>query len=165
MKAGIIIGHLNNKGNEAALLRTAEAFGINHVFVLGEPEPTYAISQGADNHMTFWDYEDAGTLIGDLRRRNCLIVAVENAEGAVPVGHGRLGRTTRYPTNPVFIVGEEGQGVPPAFVDAAEQVRIIEQSPNGYVTCLNTTVAGSIVIHDWYQDCKDRTVNHLEPPI
>lgn len=160
MKAGIVIGHLTDRGNEAALLRTAEAFGINHVHVIGERRNRYGISQGADHHMTFFEHADVETLIGDLRRRNCTIVVVENAGGAVPVGSPE-----RYPTNPVFVIGEEGQGVPKAFVEAAEQVRIIEQSPNGYVTCLNTTVAGSIVIHDWFQDCRDRTASHLEDAV
>lgn len=160
MKAGIVIGHLNNKGNEAALLRTAEAFGINHVHVVGKPESHYNISQGADNHMTFFEHGDEGSLIGSLRDRNCTLVAVENAEGAIEVGNGG-----RYPTNPVFVVGEEGKGVPEVFVESADQVRIIPQSPNGYVTCLNTTVAGSIVIFDWYRDCRDRSESHLEGPV
>lgn len=160
MKAGIIIGHLNNKGNEAALLRSAEAFGINHVHVLGEREFSYDISQGADNHMTFFEYEDEREMVGSLWAKNCNIVAIENTENAEEVYSGK-----RYPTNPVFVVGEEGQGVPTEFLEAASQVRIIPQSPNGYVTCLNTTVAGSIVLSDWYNDCRDRTESHLEEGI
>lgn len=160
MKAGIVIGHLNNAGNEAALLRSAEAFGINHVYVWGTREPSYDISQGADGHMTFFEFDTEESLIGHLRDNNQTVVAVENADGAIAIGNGE-----RYPTNPVFVVGEEGQGVPAKLAAAAEQVRIIPQAATGYVTCLNTTVAGSIVISDWYQDCRDRTQTHLEPRI
>lgn len=157
MKAGIVIGHLNNAGNEAALLRTAEAFGINHVHVLGTRRADYSISQGADQHMTFVEHANPDELLGWIRANNCELVAVENAAGAIPVG-----AADRYPANPVFVIGEEGQGVPARFIEKATQVRIIEQSPNGYTTCLNTTVAGSIVIHDWHLDCRERAVEHLD---
>ena len=38
MKAGILIGHLSHKGNEAALIRTAEIYGISLVFVIGKKQ-------------------------------------------------------------------------------------------------------------------------------
>ena len=157
MKAAIVIGHLAHKGNEAALLRSAEAFGINHVHVIGEREYTYDISQGADQHVTFFEHDDADALCGYLRAENYTLVAIENTADAIEVGSG-----ARYPTNPAFVVGEEGSGVPDEILSRAEQVRIIPQSPNGYVTCLNTTVAGSIALFDWYQDCRSRAGGHLE---
>ena len=52
MKAGILIGHMK-RTNEGSLIRTAEAFGINHVFVVGNHETAYTISQGADRHVSF----------------------------------------------------------------------------------------------------------------
>lgn len=36
MKTGILIGHMKDENNESAMVRSAEAFGINEVHIVGE---------------------------------------------------------------------------------------------------------------------------------
>ena len=136
---------MNNHGNEACLIRTAEAFGINHVFVVGKRQYSYNISQGADRHMTFFEFETEKDIINYAQKNNHTIVCVENTPGAIDITD-----LPKYPVNPIFITGNEKHGVPEAFIKSADRVIKIPQSES-YVRCLNTTTACSIVLNDWYQ--------------
>jgi len=48
---------LKNKGNEGAIIRSAEAFGCSLVFVIGNKEKIYNSSEGCDRHMTFLEFK------------------------------------------------------------------------------------------------------------
>jgi len=152
MKAGVIIGHLNHKSNESALLRTAEAFNVNNVFVVGKKEKLYVISQGADHHMVFNTFKTNNELINYLKKNNHHIVCVEYTPKAVSLNKAV------YPCNPVFVPGNEGQGIPKEIMNNADLIVKIKQAPT-YMRCLNTTIASAIVIHDWYNKMKDKDRN------
>lgn len=143
MKAGILLGQLDNAGNEASLIRTAEAFGINHVHLCGE-KPPEGPSCGAENHVTFTRHDDYQAFCGYAKDNNYSIVAIENKPAATPVD------SVEYPVNPIFVVGHEKLGVPETVMVHAGTVVDIPQSPNSYVQCLNASVAGSMVIQDWF---------------
>ena len=144
MKAGILIGHMNHKGNEASLIRTAEAFGINHIFVIGKREKEYNNAQGGDQHVTFFELKTLREFVKTTRKYNFKMVCIENISESIPITE-----VEKYPTNPIFITGNEGSGVPKELLDQCEITVKIEQAPS-YVRCLNTTIAASIVIHDWF---------------
>ena len=146
MKAGIILGHHNYPSNESSMIRSAEAFGINHAFIVGERRDNYRIAQGADDHITFISFDTDDELINYLAKSDHSIVAIENCERSVPIEEKE-----EYPVNPVFISGNEGYGVPENFIDAADDVVKITQSVNSYIRCLNTTISASIVMHDWFE--------------
>lgn len=150
MKAGILLGQLDDERNEAALVRTAEAMGINEVHVVGGTDVTRAPACGADNHVTTQHYGDYDEFVGTITNANHTLVAVEYTDTSRPVD-----TFTEWPTNPIFCVGNEGRGVPQPVVERADTVVHIEQSPNSYVRCLNATVAGSIVMHEWFCDMRD----------
>lgn len=147
MKTGILIGHLNNKRNESALIRSAEVFGVNQIHVVNGAASRISstVACGADRHVFVHHHDTLQQFVCRARDTNHNIVAVENAPGATP-----LESEPDYPVNPIFVVGNEGRGVPEQVMDAADMVVTITQSPNSYVRCLNTTVAGSVVMHDWF---------------
>ncbi len=162
MKAGILIGHLKHGGNEAALIRTAETFGIGTVHVLGKRRKKYGKSQGAANHVTFTEHLDPDAFVEYARIHNLNLVVVENTSGAEPIENG-----VNYPVNPVFIPGHEALGVPSELVEAAarpsDRVIKITQSRNSYVRCLNTAAATAIVIHDWFRTLIQRDRDKQQP--
>lgn len=147
MKPGILIGQLSDTRNEAALIRTAEALGVGQVHLVEEAEThiSTSVTRGADQHVSIHHHDTYRDFVGKARDNNQHVVAIENSPGAVPV-EGDVD----YPVNPIFVTGNEGQGVPAQVMDGADLVVKITQSPNGYIRCLNTTVSGSIVIHDWF---------------
>ena len=145
MKAGILIGHLDNKGNEASMIRTAEAFGINLVCIIGEKEKSYKISQGAEKHMIFLTFKDFKEFIVYTQANNHKIVCIENIDEAKEIS-----KIEKYPVNPIFVCGNEQNGIPKELLDNASLIVQIQQGL-GYANCLNTTIACSIIIHDFFK--------------
>lgn len=145
MKAGILIGHLKHKSNEGSLIRTAEAFGMNLVFVLGKKEKIYLASQGTDRHMHYIEFDNIDEFINFARNNKHSIVCVENINAAK-----ELGEIKNYPANPIFIIGNEQTGVPEKLIQNANLVVKIAQGMS-YTPCLNATIACAIVIHDFFK--------------
>ena len=145
MKAGILIGHLDNKGNEASMIRTAEAFGINLVCIIGKKEESYKISQGAEKHMVFLTFKNFEEFIAYAQTNNHKIVCIENINEAKEISE-----INKYPVNPIFVSGNEQNGVPKELLDSASLIVQIKQGL-GYANCLNTSIACSIIIHDFFK--------------
>ncbi len=145
MKTGIIIGHLNHKGNEGSLIRTAEALGFNNVFVLGKKEDIYKTSEGADRHVIFNEFKSEDDLVRHLLKNNFSLVCIENINSAIDID-----KLEKYPKNPIFISGNEKLGVPQELLSNATICVKIPQG-GGYVNCLNTAIAGSIVLYDFFR--------------
>lgn len=156
MKSGFLIGHLNDNRNESALIRTAEAFGINQAFSIGKSrgEVANGVSRGSHKHVQFHYFNNIEEFISKAKEHNYSIVAVENTEGSKAIE-----RDIDYPVNPIFIPGNEARGVPVEIIDNADKVVHIEQSKNSYMRCLNTQTATSIVMHDWWRGLFDRHKN------
>jgi tRNA G18 (ribose-2'-O)-methylase SpoU len=144
MKCGVLIGHFSNVGNEGTIIRTAEAFGINNVFVIGTKQKEYFSAQGADRHVNFFEYPTVTDLIDYAITHNHSLVSIENTTNAI-----ELNNVSSYPTNPIFVTGNENRGVPKEILTNSKLIIKIDQG-FGYVKCLNTSVAMGIVLHNFY---------------
>lgn len=158
MKAGILIGHLNDHGNEGNIIRTTEAFGLNNIFVLGKRKPVYGTSQGADRHVNFYEFSSEEEVIDYCIKNNHHIVCIENITSAIEIGNLTKPDRNIWPQNPIFITGNEARGVPESFLKVSDLTIKIDQG-FGYVNCLNTAVALAIVIHAFIQYRRDRREN------
>lgn len=145
MKAGILIGHLSNKGNEGALIRTAEAFGVSNVFVIGKKQEVYRTAEGCDRHMNFFEFDKISDFLYWIANKNFKLVCVENT-----MDSSEIREIEKYPVNPIFITGNERTGVPKELIENASIVIRIKQGM-GYANCLNTAVATGIIIHDFFK--------------
>ncbi len=150
MKAGIIIGHLNDKGNEGSILRTGEALGINNVFVLGElSNSIYKASKGAERHVNYFNFKEPDELLNHLLKNNQSLVCIENVNNAIDISE-----IENYPKNPVFITGNERLGVPKELLKGAKLCVKLTQGM-GYMKCMNTSHAMAIVLYDFFQKQMD----------
>jgi len=148
MKSGIVIGHLAIKNNEAAIIRTAEAFGINNVYVIGKKQESYKAAEGCERHVNFFEFKNWDDFIGYARQNNHSIVSIEN------IGRSKeISEVERYPVNPIFITGHENTGIPEEVLYASSLCLKIEQGM-GYANCLNTSTAMGIVLHDFFKKNK-----------
>ena len=145
MKAGILIGHLNNAGNESSLIRTAEALGINLVFVKGTRRDEYTNAQGADKDVVYLEFDGYSEIVEYAHRNNHSIVCIENINRAVEIS-----AVEKYGKNPIFVTGNESSGVPDHLLENADLVVKIQHGI-GYMKCLNTTIAAAIVMHDFFK--------------
>lgn len=148
MKVGVVIGHLTNEGNEGSVIRTAESFGFNNIFVLGKKKKEYFSSCGAYKSVFFHEFDNEEKIVDYSINNNMSIVCIENISSAVDISE-----VVKYPINPIFVTGNENVGVPQHLLDNS---RLIIKIPLGlgYVNCLNTSVALSIILHDFF--CKHK---------
>ena len=142
MKPAIYIGNLKNSSNRGTCIRTGEAFGINLV-MSNDNVKKYKYSQGASKHMIFLKFETEEEVIGYCKENNHRIVCIEDCDEAWDIDK------VNYPKNPLFITGNENSGVSKTFLNNAWTIVKIPQAKS-YVRCLNTSVACSIAIQDWF---------------
>lgn len=145
MKAGILIGHLKNKGNEAAIIRTAEAFGLCNVFVIGKKEKKYIAAEGTEKHVNFFEFKDIEEFLNYACANNHKLVCIENINEAEEISN-----IEKYPVNPIFITGHENLGIPDKLLQNTSLKIKIKQGI-GYAKCLNTGIAMGIVLHDFFK--------------
>lgn len=146
MKPGILLGHLKNTENEGMIIRTAEAMGIN-LIMSSSRKKDYLSAKKHDKHMHFIEINSIKEFILFCKNNNHSIVCLENTKEAVSLTEAK------YPVNPVFVTGHENHGVPKEILDNADLVVKIPQAFS-YCVCLNTAVACSIVLSDWFQKNK-----------
>lgn len=158
MKSGILIGHIGNPRNESALIRTAESFGLNQIHIVegSESHIVSEVSLGGEKHMSVHHYDSYEDFVHKIKSLNQSIVCVEYSEDSISIHNDDL----EYPTNPVFVSGNENMGAPKTVIDNADRTVHIPMS--GYTRCLNTTVAGSIVLNDWFGRDQDREQNEFD---
>lgn len=149
MKAGVCIGQLSDRGNEACLVRTAEAFGVPQVHIVDNAKRSIesSIARGAEKHVSVYHHDSYSDLVRRARANNQSIVGIEHSDESVG-----LTEVEHWPTNPIFVTGNEVHGIPKAISRSADCIVHIEQAATGYMRCLNTSVAGSIVMQNWFAD-------------
>jgi tRNA G18 (ribose-2'-O)-methylase SpoU len=150
MKPAIYIGNLKNPSNRGTCIRTGEAFGIN-LILTDDKIKKYKYSQGTSNHVTFLTEMSEEDVIDYARENNHKIVAIEDTEGAFDMDKAN------YPANPLFVTGHENDGVSKVLLQNARMIIKIPQG-NTYCRCLNTSVACSIIIQDWFNKNKKKQI-------
>ena len=146
MKPAVYIGNLKNPSNRGTCIRTGEAFGVN-LFLTNDNITDYKYSQGASNHVTWLTNLSEKDVIAYAKKNHHTIVVIEDTPKALDIN------TVNYPRNPIFITGNENTGVSKEFIDNARIVIKIPQADT-YCRCLNTSVACSIVMQDWFNKNK-----------
>jgi tRNA G18 (ribose-2'-O)-methylase SpoU len=86
-------------------------------------------------------------LVEYCKRNNHKIVVIEDTPNAIDINE------VNYPANPIFVTGHENEGVSDLLIRNARIVVKIPQADT-YCRCLNTSVACSIVMQDWFRKNK-----------
>jgi tRNA (guanosine-2'-O-)-methyltransferase len=129
--------------NLGSIIRTAAAFGVEHLWLCGaSADPAHpSARKTALGTGRFLTIEQAGTLAdaaAGIRRAGLRLVAVELADGAVPLHEAALAG------NICLAFGNEDHGCSAALLAAADQVAYIPQV--GRVGSLNVAVAAAIAL-------------------
>lgn len=150
MKPGVYIGNLKNPSNRGTCIRTGESFGIN-LFLTNDDTTDYRYSQGTSNHVIFLKFSTEKEVIDYCNKNHHKIVCIENTPDALDM------QDVNYPSNPLFITGNENEGVSKEFLKSARMVIKIPQADT-YCRCLNTGVACSIILQDWFNKNKNKQI-------
>ncbi|MEZ4463074.1 MAG: TrmH family RNA methyltransferase [bacterium] len=122
-------------------VRSAEAAGLREVYLIGNAELFRSPARGTDRLIPVHAVADAAALVRRAREEGYQLVAVQQTPDSVPY------HTAVYPPRPLFVMGAEDRGVPPALRAAADLV--VEIPLFGGIDSLNVAAAATTVLFHW----------------
>lgn len=139
----ILLEAVDDGHNQAAVLRTADAFGIQDVSIItgGKPfEPNKNVTQGAHKWLTISKKPDVQTAVRDLKKKGYQIYATYLGDGAVPIGEINLSQPL------VLLFGNEHQGISEEAAELADGKFYIPMY--GFVQSFNISVAAALALQE-----------------
>jgi tRNA G18 (ribose-2'-O)-methylase SpoU len=137
----IAIENWQHDFNIGSIVRTANAFNVSMVHIIGRKQWNRRGAMVTDRYLTIRHHASVGEFVTDTRDRHKVIVAVDNVSGATNLSN------TTLPLNSVLVFGGEGPGLSEEILDRSEQVIQIEQF--GSTRSVNVGVAAGIVMYSW----------------
>lgn len=140
----IVIAHnIRSLHNVGAILRSADAFGVEKVYLTGitghPPRKEIAkVSLGSEHRVAWESREHVLDLLVELKRAGRHLVALDNVERSTPIAEV----IDRHSI--VLILGNEVEGLETTVLDACDQVVAIEMP--GAKQSLNVSVAAGIAM-------------------
>lgn len=118
----VICDRLQSPANLGSIMRISEAFGVSEVFIHRDNKPFInqprfiKTSRHTFKNLDIKVYEDAKSVINDLKTRYFQIIALEKCD------HSQMLQDVKFKKNICFIIGHESTGVNQAFLDNADGV-------------------------------------------
>jgi len=141
----LVLDNVRSQHNIGSAFRTCDAFRLAKICLCGisatPPTPEiHKAALGAEFSVPWEHFDTALEAVTRLREEGCLIVSVEQAEGATPLQDFRPEPGRRY----AFVFGNEVKGVAQEVVDASDCCLEIPQY--GTKHSLNVSVSIGIVL-------------------
>ena len=133
--------------NIGSIVRTANAFLANTVHIVGRRRWNRRGAMVTDRYQHVLHHPTIEDLLAHAREHQLTIVAVDNVETSQPI------ESTPLPDNCIILFGQEGPGLSPEAIAAADQV--IEITQFGSSRSLNASAAAAIVMHAWIREHAD----------
>ena len=135
----IAVDNVTRDFNMGTIIRTANAFGVRRVHVIGRKQWNKRGAMMTDTYMHVHYYKTVDAFMEAIANR--VLVAVDNVPGAMSV------TTTPLPRNAVLLYGAEGPGIRSELLQRAAMTVAIEQY--GSTRSMNVGVAAGIVMYEW----------------
>ncbi|MFH1192351.1 MAG: TrmH family RNA methyltransferase [bacterium] len=145
----VILHNIRSVENVGAMFRTADAAGINKIYLTGyTPTPLDRFGRkrgdlaksalGAEEFVKWEQKKNVSSLLTILKKGNFLIIGIEQAKNSVDY------KKVKLKNKNVFIVGAEVTGIPKNILEKCD---IIAEIPmHGKKESLNVSVALGIVL-------------------
>ena len=138
--AYMLVYNIGKKKNFGDILRSAAAFGVKEVFIVGAKKLSLFGNQGTQRYCKFRHFDTLQEAKTELKSRGIALVGIEIADSAVPVHeHPFTGPTC-------FMSGNEGTGMNEQQLEACDSLVYIPQY-SGATASLNVATATGIVFH------------------
>ncbi len=143
-RLALLLDGVQNPFNVGAIVRTAAAFSVDHVWTVGAPVPTDAKVQktalGSHRFLTFTACETSTDAAAGARKGGYRLVGIELAEGATPLHEVDL-------TGDVCLVmGHEDRGLSKELIGSCDALAYIPQL--GRIGSLNVGTATAIACYE-----------------
>jgi tRNA G18 (ribose-2'-O)-methylase SpoU len=137
----IAIENFGNDANIGAVVRTANAFAVDTVHIVGKRRWNRRGAMVTDRYQRLQHHDTTAELLAFAAEEGLAVVAVDNVPGAVRLEH------TRLPRNCLLIFGQEGPGITDDAQRGATVTVSIAQF--GSTRSMNAAVAAGIAMHAW----------------
>ncbi|MGV0624426.1 TrmH family RNA methyltransferase [Mycolicibacter minnesotensis] len=137
----IAIENFGQDANIGSVVRTANAFAVHTVHIVGRRRWNRRGAMVTDRYQRLLHHETAAELVEFAAQQGLAVVAVDNVAGAV-----RLEQTA-LPADCLLVFGSEGLGISDEARAGADLTVSIAQF--GSTRSINVGVAAGIVMHAW----------------
>jgi tRNA G18 (ribose-2'-O)-methylase SpoU len=135
----IAVDNVTRDFNMGTIIRTANAFGVRHVHIIGRKQWNKRGAMMTDTYLHVHYHQTAEEFMEAIKDKR--LVAVDNVEGS------RLLNDKDLPQNAVLLFGAEGPGIRDELLTKADEIVAIEQY--GSTRSINVGVAAGIVMYEW----------------
>src|SRR5690606_4934048 len=143
----IAIENFGNDANIGSVVRTANAFAVHTVHIVGRRRWNRRGAMVTDRYQRLRHHDTTAALLSFAAEHDLTVVAVDNIPGAVRLEH------TELPRHCLMIFGQEGPGITEdAKAGAAMTVSIAQF---GSTRSINAAVAAGIAMHTWVRQHAD----------
>lgn len=151
----VVLDNVRSLNNIGSVFRTSDAFRVNEIILCGitATPPHVDIHKtalGAEDSMTWRYFEDTLSAINEFKSKGYTVFAIEQTVNSTSLIDVSLDKDQKY----VIILGHEVHGVQQAVIDASHGC--IEIPQHGTKHSLNISVAGGIVIWDFYKKLREK---------
>ncbi|MFZ2544613.1 MAG: TrmH family RNA methyltransferase [Candidatus Saccharimonadales bacterium] len=135
----IAIENLERDFNMGTIVRTANAFNVETIHIVGRKQWNRRGAMVTDKYMNIEYHESVESFVSAVK--DFAIVGVDNIEGS------ELLSQTKLPKNSVFVFGSEANGLSQDMINECRQLVAIEQF--GSTRSINVGVASGVVMYEW----------------
>lgn len=143
----IAIENFENDANIGTVVRTANAFAVDTVHIVGRRRWNRRGAMVTDRYQHLMHHPDTASLVEWAKTQDLTIVAIDNTPGCVPL------ETAQLPKHCLLLFGQEGPGVTQDAQDNAMMTCSIAQF--GSTRSINAGVAAGIAMHAWIRQHAD----------
>ncbi|MBA0749608.1 hypothetical protein Gogos_003511 [Gossypium gossypioides] len=136
----VVVHNIAKRHNVGTLARSATAFGVTELILVGRRDFNAFGSHGSTSHLRFRHFHSLTDARLFLKEKDCDICGVEITEDAVSIIDHPFKKST------AFLLGNEGTGLSAKECEICDFFVYIPQYGGGTAS-LNVTVAASIVLH------------------
>lgn len=137
----VAIENLGHDFNIGSIVRTANAFNVTAVHVIGRRRWNRRGAMVTDRYLDVRHHSSAGEFVAWAREAGVAVLGIDNVAGSVPI------ETADLPRDAVMVFGEEGPGLSPDVLAAADAVLAISQF--GSTRSINAGAAAAVAMHAW----------------
>jgi tRNA G18 (ribose-2'-O)-methylase SpoU len=133
--------------NIGSIVRSANAFAADTVHIVGRKRWNKRGAMVTDRYQHVLHHRDIAALVAWAGEAGLPIIAVDNVPGAVLI------ETFSFPRECVLLFGQEGPGLSPEAIAAADS--IVEISQFGSTRSINASAAAAVTMHAWVREHHD----------
>ena len=127
--------------NIGSIVRSANAFAADTVHIIGRRRWNKRGAMVTDRYQHVLHHETVADFVAWAASASLPIIAIDNVPGSVII------ETYEFPRECVLLFGQEGPGLSPEAIEAADAV--VEITQFGSTRSINASAAAAVTMHVW----------------